>query len=300
MRPNRPDLLIVGGGLAGALVALAMARWQPQVHVEIIDRDTRFGGNHIWSFFASDVDADAAALLAPLVANRWDGYDIAFPERRRTLGTGYASVTSDALDAELRRCLGEKARSGVSVTGLAPQQVSLVGGGVLAAGAVVDARGPGDEIDAYDCGWQKFVGQMLYLDTPHGLSRPVVMDATVDQIDGYRFVYVLPFGADRLFVEDTYYSDNPALDRDAIAQRIATYATAHGWTVRAIEREEAGVLPVVMGGDFASVWPARDGVSRVGARALALFIQRPDIRCRVQPRRRYGLQKSGRMMTLEQ
>lgn len=269
MERNQPDLLIVGGGLAGALVAMAMARWQPQLHVELIDRDEQFGGNHIWSFFASDVDADAATLLEPIIAQRWGGYDIAFPARRRTLSTGYVSVTSEELDAELRHCLGDRGRGGVAVADLAPGQVTLVGGGVLAAGAVIDARGPGAEVATYDCGWQKFVGQMLHLDAPHGLSRPVVMDATVDQIDGYRFVYVLPFGPDRLFVEDTYYSDHPELDRDLIAQRIAIYAVDHGWAVSAIEREEVGVLPVVMAGEFAALWPKQDLVARVGARAGA-------------------------------
>ena len=39
------------------------------------------------------------------------------------------------------------------------------------------------------------------------------MDATVDQSDGYRFVYCLPFADDRLLIEDTYYSTDPALDR---------------------------------------------------------------------------------------
>ena len=41
-------------------------------------------------------------------------------------------------------------------------------------------------------------------------EHPVIMDATVDQADGYRFVYVLPLGADELFIEDTYYQDDPA------------------------------------------------------------------------------------------
>ena len=47
-----------------------------------------------------------------------------------------------------------------------------------------------------------------------------VMDATVEQIDGYRFVYVLPLSATEIFVEDTYYSDGPELDLDAVSARI--------------------------------------------------------------------------------
>lgn len=265
--PNQTELLIVGGGLAGALLALAMAKYQPDVPVELVDGGDNFGGNHIWSVFASDLDDEGHALIAPIVAHRWDGYDIAFPKRRRTLSTGYASVTSELLDAHVRRVLGDRARTGVRVAGLTPTAARLEGGGDLAAGSVLDARGPGPEIATYDCGWQKFVGQELVLDAPHGLTRPVVMDATVDQIDGYRFVYLLPFAPDRIFVEDTYYSDTPEVDRDVIAARIADYAAQKGWRVRAIEREEQGSLPVIIGGEFDMVWPVDDRVARLGARA---------------------------------
>jgi lycopene beta-cyclase len=265
--PNQPALLIVGGGLAGALLALAMAKYRPDVPVELVDGGDSFGGNHIWSVFASDLDAEGHALIAPLVACRWDGYDIAFPARRRTLSTGYASITSERLDAEVRRVLGDRARTGVRVAALTPTAARLDGGGALAAGVVVDARGPGPEIAHYDCGWQKFVGQELVLDAPHGLERPVVMDATVDQIDGYRFVYLLPFGPDRIFVEDTYYSDTPEVDRNAIAGRIADYAAQKGWRVIGVEREERGSLPVIIGGDFDAIWPVGDAVARLGVRA---------------------------------
>ncbi len=267
---NQPDLLIVGGGLAGALVALAFARHRPDVRVELVDGGISFGGNHIWSFFASDLDADGHDLVAPLVAHRWPAYDIAFPRRRRTLETPYASITSETLDAELRRVLGARARDRIRVTALSPTAATLADGDSIPARALLDARGPGPEVAGIEGGWQKFVGQLLVLGAPHGLARPIVMDATVEQIDGYRFVYVLPFGPSQLFVEDTYYSDDPALDRDAIAARIAAYAAARGWSVAAIAREETGVLPVVTGGSFDRVWPASDPVARVGARA-AMF-----------------------------
>ncbi|WP_440202078.1 lycopene cyclase family protein, partial [Campylobacter coli] len=85
-----------------------------------------------------------------------------------------------------------------------------------------------------------------------------VMDATVTQIDGYRFVYTLPLSVTRLFIEDTYYSDTPDLARaepgetvaDPIADRVRDYGAAHGWDTRTVMREEWGVLPVAMGGDF--------------------------------------------------
>ena len=93
------------------------------------------------------------------------------------------------------------------------------------------------------------------------------MDAAVEQHDGYRFVYVLPFGMDKIFVEDTYYSDTPDLNKKVMAERIASYATAAGWQVDRILREETGVLPVVMGGDLENYWASGSGrTAKAGAR----------------------------------
>jgi lycopene beta-cyclase len=96
------------------------------------------------------------------------------------------------------------------------------------------------------------------------------MDATVDQFDGYRFVYLLPFGDRTIFVEDTYYSNSPALDLPVLADRIASYAAEQGWRVEDVVHQESGILPVVHGGDFDRFWPPEDSVARAGVRA-ALF-----------------------------
>jgi lycopene beta-cyclase len=97
------------------------------------------------------------------------------------------------------------------------------------------------------------------------------MDATVEQIDGYRFVYTLPFSSRELLIEDTYYSDGHGLDREGLSDGIRTYAARQGWEITEIGGEEAGVLPIVLGGDIEAFWD-RDssGVARSGMRA-ALF-----------------------------
>jgi len=117
------------------------------------------------------------------------------------------------------------------------------------------------------CGWQKFVGNVLQLAAPHGLNCPIVMDATVDQSDGYRFVYVLPLDTRRIFIEDTYYTDGPELELPAIRDRITAYATEQGWSIDRVVHEETGVLPVVKQGAFETVWPQQDVLVRAGVRA---------------------------------
>ncbi|MDT0575057.1 lycopene beta-cyclase CrtY [Croceicoccus sp. F390] len=265
------DIAIAGGGLAGALVALALARHHPELRVALVEAGDTIGGNHIWSFFATDIAPAHRALVEPLIAARWDeGYKVVFPRFSRVLDTPYRSITSERLDAAVRAALApEQVMTGVTVSRVAADGITLDDGSVVAAHGVIDARGiAAQDVALLRGGWQKFTGQMLTLERPHGLQRPVVMDASVVQHDGYRFVYCLPFSSHEVFVEDTYYSDTPELDLALLKQRIAEYAQGHGWTIAHVSRTETGVLPVVSGAGhtaFASVFAQGTGVAGVRA-----------------------------------
>ncbi|HEX7821213.1 MAG TPA: lycopene beta-cyclase CrtY [Sphingobium sp.] len=261
------DVAIVGGGLAGGLVALALAAQRPDLRLALIEAEPHCGGNHVWSCFASDIAAEDRWLAAPLVCHAWDGHDVRFADHSRTFRQGYQSIESERLDAALRAALPPASLfTGARVDLVTQTSVRLSDGRTITAGGVIDARGPGD-LSRLDLGYQKFLGQQLDLAAPHGLTRPVIMDATVDQADGYRFVYLLPFGPRSVFVEDTYYSLDPQLDTGLLATRIADYAATQGWTVDAVGRSETGVLPVAMGGDFEGYWrTAGEGVAKIGLR----------------------------------
>ena len=128
-----------------------------------------------------------------------------FPQRRRTLPTRYNSTRSTLLDAVVReRLRPDQYRLGAPIAAIAPT-LSLSRSGERIEPRR-DRRARARTYDALDLGWQKFVGREVRLAAPHGLERPIVMDACVDQQDGYRFVYCLPFAQDRLLIEDTYYS----------------------------------------------------------------------------------------------
>ena len=274
-KPSRPsnqyDLAIAGGGLAGGLVALALAKLRPDLDIALIEAEDHFGGNHIWSFFESDVEPEHRWLVDPLISRQWDSYDVHFPQYSRSLGNGYFSIESKNLDRELREQLPSAAlKSGQKARTVEKGLVGLADGSEIAAQVVLDVRGGGD-VTALEIGWQKFCGQMLKLKEPHGLTRPVIMDATVEQIDGFRFIYCLPFSANEIFVEDTYYADTPELDREICHDRIADYAAEKGWMIETVLSEEKGQLPVIYGGDFEAFWQANKGVdARAGARAALI------------------------------
>jgi lycopene beta-cyclase len=131
--------------------------------------------------------------------------------------------------------------------------VELSDGERIEARLVIDARGPGAPRRP-PVGYQKFLGHELSV-PGLALREPVLMDATVGQIDGFRFMYVLPLGPDRVLIEDTCYSLGPELDVTTFERRIAAHAHQLGLSARAIIRREQGVLPLPGGLDLAPVVP---------------------------------------------
>jgi lycopene beta-cyclase len=257
------DVAVVGGGLSGSLAAWRLATSRPDLRLCVIESGPRLGGNHTWSFHDTDVPAAALTWLAPVVTARWPGHEVRFPSGRRTLSGAYLSITSTRLHDVIVPRLGDRLRLDTPVRSLGVRSVTLESGEEIQAGLVLDARG--GIRPPVPVGWQTFVGQDLELTADHGLVRPIIMDATVPQAGGFRFVYVLPWGPRHLLVEDTLYAETPAIDHAACRAAIGDYVARQGWAVHALVREETGALPIPLGGRAEAFWP--DDTVRIGMRA---------------------------------
>lgn len=257
-------LVIAGGGLAGCLAAIELVRRRPEVPLLLVEQGRSFGGNHIWSFFDTDVDPRHRRLADLLAPSRWPSHEVRFPARRRTLSIGYNSVRSESLDEAVRSALKpHQYRLGRRIAEVGADHLILDGGERIDASAIIDARGP-RAMAGIELGWQKFVGRTYCFGRPHGCARPVIMDATVEQLDGYRFIYLLPFSAHELMIEDTYYSVSPSVDRPALGNRIDRVAAALGAGDAQVQSEETGVLPVLLGGEVEALWGGGPEVARLG------------------------------------
>jgi len=263
------DLILVGGGLANGLLALRLRQQRPDLRLLVLEQGDTLGGNHTWSFHQHDLMQAQQRWLEPMVSKRWPGYEVIFPDLQRRLGSGYASIFSERFHQYLMPELSDGVRLRTTVASVEPQRVRLGSGDILQAGAVIDGRGV-RRTDQLALGFQKFLGQELRLQQPHGLQEPIIMDASVAQHDGYRFVYVLPLDADSLLIEDTYYADGDAVAPETLRANIERYAEGRGWAIREVLREEQGVLPIVLSGDIAAFWGEARGVPQTGLSA-ALF-----------------------------
>lgn len=259
------DVLIAGGGLAGTLLAYRLRQLRPSLAVTVLEQGETLGGRHTWSLHASDLSDAQRAWLQPFVARSWSGHDVRFPGFARTLSGAYLSLTSDRLHAAASNVLAD-VRFGAAVDAVSQRHVVCGDGTTLEARCVIDARGgagwPGVEL-----GWQTFLGQRLAFARPHGLVRPILMDATVAQGGGFRFVYVLPWSPTELLVEDTRYGDDASLDRPVLRREVAAYAEALGLGGGTVVAEEEGALPIPLAGEVDAILGAPEGVATIGVRA---------------------------------
>jgi lycopene beta-cyclase len=260
------DIILVGAGLANGLIAWRLKLARPALRILVLEQGATLGGNHTWSFHDSDLGAAQRAWIAPLVAHRWPGYDVAFPALTRRMKGGYNSIASTDFARVIQADLGAALQFNCRVTQVTPITVTLANGPILMAKAVIDGRGVRTSAHMA-LGYQTFLGQEVRLAQPHGITVPVIMDATVEQDGGYRFVYLLPFTPDTLLIEDTHYVDHGRFDAEQLRANIAAYAAARGWHIAAVLREEHGSLPITLAGDFDTYWHVLAGQPCAGLRA---------------------------------
>ena len=292
------ELLLVGGGLQNALIALAVLERRPNASLALFEASEAVGGNHTWSFHAGDVPDQARPFIEPLIVQRWDGYDVEFPSFERHVTEAYSSISSERLRAvvteRLARAPSATLLTSARASAVTADTVTLSCGTRFVGKLVIDARGPARFSAASDAnpprvrravGYQKFLGLELELEPQQSTTRsvPLLMDATVPQTDGFRFFYVLPMSPTRVLIEDTYFSDTATLDLPKLRAEILAYAERAGLCVRAIVREEQGALPLptramsvarggspVIAGYAGGFFPPATGYSFPAALRLAL------------------------------
>ncbi|HTU09397.1 MAG TPA: lycopene beta-cyclase CrtY [Allosphingosinicella sp.] len=264
-RGRRDGIVIAGGGLAGALAALAMARHRPDVPLLVIEEAETFGGTGIRTFSDAELGSDGAGLIGAEAIARWPGIYLSFPGMNRNLRIDWSGFGAIDLHRALVETLEPKQyRLGTKVVAVREDALVLDGGEEIKAEGAIDARGPA-AIATLELLYEARLEREYVFAAPHKVDRPVLIDANVAQDGALRFMQCIPLAADRLVVGDVMISDRVQPDAEAGA-RLDAYVAARGWKNGASEGEHVWVRPLPYGGDFAAFW--RLGGARVAKLGL--------------------------------
>jgi lycopene beta-cyclase len=254
-------LLIAGGGVAAALVALAMARLRPEVPMLLVGEAPQAGGGRTLFFLDEQVSEEERGFLAPLIAQSWDGFYVAMPGRSRKLMLRCHAVTGAVLDSAVRDGLtSEHYRPDCRIVAVRGDSLLLHGGETVRGDGAIDARQWAHQT-TLELGWRHSTARTLRFAEPHRVDLPVLFDSTVEQAPGCAFFTCLPLDDTRLLVEHVRYATAHEPDPAEAAARIEAYAVLRGWGRGKIEGEETASQPVALGGDFGAYY--RIGGARV-------------------------------------
>jgi lycopene beta-cyclase len=236
-------ICILGGGLAGALLAYRLSQLENGSDFLLIEPALSLGGNHTWSFHESDLTPDSLSWIRPLVTKSWLKQEVHFPAFQRCFNTPYHSITSTQFARVIETQLGQNRILRKRVSAVRAHEVELEDGQKIEARLIIDARGLEPQ-DFMDCGYQKFLGMDIELAQSHSLKNPVIMDVNCEQKEGYRFFYLLPWTPTSLLIEDTRYTQDPAIHSLEFENEIRDYCHKRSWTIKAIHRTEQAALPI--------------------------------------------------------
>ncbi|MGZ8281864.1 MAG: lycopene cyclase family protein [Allosphingosinicella sp.] len=265
MRGRREGVLIAGGGTAGCLAALALARRRPEVPLLIVEERPRFGGDAFHWLFDAELSADERALVEPLIEQSWPGFYVAFPDLNRNLKAPLVGFGPDALHRAMTEILKPaQYRLATRIVAVRGDALELEGGETVKAEGAIDARGPAN-LAMLELLYETRVERVIRTSAPHRLDRPLLIDATVEQNGGFSFAQAFPLDSDRMRIAQVLVSERASPDETADA-RLDTYLTIRGWNGAQPENRSSVTRPLPIGGDFDSFW--RIGGARVARLGL--------------------------------
>ncbi len=245
-RTSKYDFVLVGGGLQAGLLTLAINFYQPNAKVLILESNDRLFGNHTWSFHHGDITQEWN-WLAGLSMCQWPAYTVHFPGFERRVDLAYCSVSSEqfasAIESLASRGGNLEIRTGLRASSIGDNRVLTSSGDEFEGLTVIDCRGNVSS-GISGVGFQKFYGLEIVLDEDWPDQLPVLMEANVDQAEGYRFLYALPFDRRRVLIEDTHFSESNTLDKADSLKQISAYLQRKSIASWRVLREEEGCLPM--------------------------------------------------------
>lgn len=238
--------VVLGAGLSGLSLAVALVRAGVRERVVVIDRRTAFGRDRTWCTWAAP-----GTPFLDLATHRWETWEVVTPTgaaRATSRARAYVHIPSDAFYAaaldELEAAPNVELRLGETVQEIgdgwartdAGTYAGLVHDGLALGSPALRGRRAG----AVEL-WQSFLGWEVETEQPAFDPRvATLMDYRTPQLpDGVQFLYVLPYSPTRALVEHTSFAPGGPTPDERRAVLRDHLPDAH-----AILGEERGRLPM--------------------------------------------------------
>lgn len=235
-RSRDADLIILGGGLAGLMLAGRLARSGARLAVRVIEPREHWTENRSWCFWAPRINP-----LAGLVTRRWERWSFSregVPDIIHQMGgLSYQHLSSGAVFTRLLAAIEGapdiRLETGVTAHTILPSPDGIAvetSAGRLTAGHVVDTRPPVDTGARGPLLFQCFAGQTVRLPA-NGIDEGCAQLMTGMRADaqGLRFEYVLPLGDGMARAEAVRWSFH-SVGRETLAADLSGLLERRGWS----------------------------------------------------------------------
>lgn len=262
-RGKNCGLLIAGGGVAGCLAALAMARLRPEEAILLVGEEVRFGGGSGMLVLDSGLAPDERELLGPVITRSWDSCYVALPSRSRKLKLASHFVSNEAIHEAVADALPDRCARTAKVVAIRDDSLLLPGGETIAGTGALDARGWTQQT-TLEIAWRHRTARTCRFADPHRVDLPVLADLTLET-GGCGHFTCIPIDEKILRIERIDYSRSP--EGGDGADRIEDYVARRGWHDGEPRKAESSSRPIPLGGDFAAFWRIGGArVAKLGAR----------------------------------
>jgi lycopene beta-cyclase len=263
-RGRNHGLLIAGGGVAGSVAALALARHRPEAAMALVGEEVRFGGGSAMLVLDAGLSAEERSLLGPIAPKSWDACYVALPSRSRKLKLACHLVTAEAIHLAIGDALPEGSVRTAKVVAIRDDSLLLPGGETLAGEGALDARGWAHQT-TLEIGWRHRTARTCRFEEPHRVDLPVLADMTLETGGCGHFTCV-PLDERTLRIERVDYARSADPPSDG-GERIDDYVHRRGWRNGEPRKAESSSRPIALGGDFAAFWRIGGArVAKLGAR----------------------------------